>query len=302
MPIKSCPLIIDVHKHENVNRGTPMFPCEGYLTEVGANNTQDIPWHWHEEIEVLVVCYGTLKLEFINQCYYLHKGEGAFINSSVLQSATNTGKGSCKIKSFVFHPSIIAGIIESVFEQRYVRPLLHCANLPVIYFEKGTNWHMEAVQYILDAFDDYQSESFGYELLVREKLSRLWLLIINNHQEDLKEQNAVKDIDSLRLKKMMTFIHDNYMNQLELHDIAKTAIISERECLRCFKRTIGIPPIQYLLRHRISIAADMLVNTSMNITEISYQAGFDSPSYFSQIFKKFMSVTPNEYRTQQKNK
>lgn len=297
MSVKSCSLNIDIHRHETDNRGTPMFPCGGYITRVGDHIAQNIPWHWHVEVEVLVVCNGTLKLELVGQCYRIQQGEGAFINSSVLQSASKIGEDNCTIKSFVFHPSIIAGMIESAVEQRYVRPLLHCAQLPGIYFKKGVQWHTEVVQNILDAFEYYQSEPFGYEFLVREKLSRIWLLIVSNHQDVLSVQQTSNDIDSLRLKEMLTFIHTNYANQLELHDIAKAVTISKRECLRCFKRTIGISPIQYLLQYRISVAADMLANSSMNITEISNQTGFDSPSYFSLIFKKLIDMTPKEYRS-----
>jgi transcriptional regulator GlxA family with amidase domain len=158
------------------------------------------------------------------------------------------------------------------------------------------------VRYILGAFEDYQSEPFGYEFLVREKLSRLWLLIISNHQEILFERQTSNDMDLLRLKDMLTFIHANYANRLELHDIAKAASISERESLRCFKRTINISPMQYLLRYRISVAADMLANSSMKITEICNQTGFESPSYFSLIFKKLIDITPQKYRNTESSK
>ena len=300
MSVKSCSLNIDVHKHETDNRGTPMFPCGGYVTNVGAHITQNIPWHWHEEVEVLVVCFGTLKLELIGQCYNIQQGEGAFINSSVLQSAANIGNEDCKIKSFVFHPSIIAGMIESTFERRYVRPLLECSNLPGIHFEKGFKWHSEVVRYILDAFDDYQSESFGYELLVREKLSHIWYLIVSNYQDILNEQQVSNSLDALRLKDMLAYMHMNYSDQIELRDIAKAATLSERECFRCFKRTIGISPMKYLLRYRISVAADLLEKSNLNITETCRQTGFESPSYFSLMFKNLIGMTPKEYRSHTK--
>lgn len=296
MAVKQCTLNIDIHQRESDKRGTPMFPCGGYITSVGGRITQNIPWHWHEEIEVLVVCDGTLKLELVGQCYDIKKGEGAFINSSVLQSATKVGQKNCTIKSLVFHPCIIAGITESTFEQRYVRPLISCTKIPGIYFNNDCQWHREAVQYILGAFEYYQAEPFGYEFLVRENLSRLWLAIVNNHREILNETETANTLDALRLKKMLKFIHENYRNQLELRDIAKTAAIGERETLRCFKRTIGISPKQYLLRYRVSRAADMLANSGKNITEISNQTGFESPSYFSLAFKKLIDTTPTEYR------
>ena len=297
MPVKNCSLNIDAHRHEMANRGTPMFPCGGYIANIGSHITRDIPWHWHDEVEALVVCDGSLKLELMGHCYYeIREDEGAFINAGVLHAAAKTSRGKCTTKSFVFHPGIISGMIESVFEQQYVRPLLRCAKLPGIHFEKGNQWHREAVRNILDAFAAYQSESFGFEFLVREKLSRLWLLIAGNHQEILGKQQISNDMDSSRIKDMLTFIHSNYANKLELPDIAKAAAIGERECLRCFKRTLGVSPMQYVSRYRITLTADLLAKTSMSITEICSQTGFESSSYFSFMFKKHFDMTPKEYR------
>jgi len=68
------------------------------------------------------------------------------------------------------------------------------------------------------------------------------------------------------------------------------------ECLRCFKKTIGISPMQYLLKHRITVAARLLVESHLNITEIGDLSGFENPSHFARTFKHVMSCTPSEYR------
>lgn len=65
-------------------------------------------------------------------------------------------------------------------------------------------------------------------------------------------------------------------------------------------KNIRITPIQYLLKYRISVAARLLENTDISITEICNRVGFDNPSYFSKIFKRFMRFTPSDYRKQQK--
>jgi len=297
MSVKNCSFTnIDVYQQELEIRGTPMFPCGGYITRVGDQISRSIPWHWHEEVEVLIVCEGTLQLSLPGQCYAIKNGEGAFINSGVLQSAIKLGEEHCTIQSFVFHPSIISGMVESIFAQRYVRPLIHCDKLPGIHFGTHTDWHVEAVQCIAEAFQLYQSEPFGFELFIREKLSRVWFLMISNHRDVLREPLTSHHTDSLRLKHMLNYIHTNYIDQIGLRQIAETAAISERECLRCFKRVIGITPMKYVLRHRISVAAELLTHASMNITEVSKHTGFDSPSYFSSTFKKMIGVTPKEYR------
>lgn len=70
MAFKSCSLRIDMRQHENDNRGTPMFPCGGYTVLVGDHITECIPWHWHEEVEVIVVTSGVLKLNAPNHPSY----------------------------------------------------------------------------------------------------------------------------------------------------------------------------------------------------------------------------------------
>ncbi|WP_195985928.1 AraC family transcriptional regulator [Clostridium sp. D33t1_170424_F3] len=294
MPIQECPLTIDAHQREVDRRGTPMFPCGGYATTIGQEANREIAWHWHDETEVLFVCSGTLLLELVGQRYEIHAGEGAFLNSGVPQAATAQG-GDCEIHSLVFHPSLIAGMPESTLEQRYVRPLLACSSLPAIHFHKGLPWHLEAIQCIQQAFDACQKEPFAFELLVQQELSRLWYLIVS-HYPDAIDDRAGANADALRVKEMLAYIHAHYADSLTLADIAKAASISERECLRCFKRTIGLSPMQYLLKHRISAAAGLLRETDWTITEISRQCGFESPSYFSLKFKSLLEISPKEYR------
>lgn len=88
----------------------------------------------------------------------------------------------------------------------------------------------------------------------------------------------------------------NYSEDISLADIAKEAFIGEREALRCFARTIGISPIEYLLKYRIYTAAEMLRNSEQPIAEICLQTGFNSPSYFSKVFCRMLGTTPREYR------
>lgn len=84
---------------------------------------------------------------------------------------------------------------------------------------------------------------------------------------------------------------------LGLADIAASADIGERECLRCFKRTIRESPMQYLLKYRLMQGADQLVSDpSTSISEISAGCGFEYTSYFAKQFRRFYLCTPREYR------
>ncbi len=91
--------------------------------------------------------------------------------------------------------------------------------------------------------------------------------------------------------------HEDYAADITLPQIVKTADIGERECLRCFRKTIRLSPIQYLIKYRIMQGAEMLLcEPESSISEIAISCGFDSPSNFARIFKRFYDCTPREYR------
>lgn len=54
--------------------------------------------------------------------------------------------------------------------------------------------------------------------------------------------------DTLRIKKMLDFIHNNYASKVKVDQIAAAASISQRECFRCFKNTINSSLVVYLLK------------------------------------------------------
>lgn len=302
MAVKSCSLQIDARQHEADNRGTPMFPCGGYTVSVGDHITESIPWHWHEEVEVIIVVNGVLKLDVPINTITLEEGDTAFINSNVLHTAVNADYGICDIKSLVFDPQLIFGSLESAIEQKYVRPLVNCSGLAIISFQNNFQWHKDAGRCIKEAFSYYQEEIFGYELLVRESLSKLWFLIISNHQKELEGFCNSKNTEAQRVKEMLGYIHAHYEEGISLKNIADSAAISDRECLRCFNKILGTTPIKYILNYRISIAAGMLTGSDLNVTEICKLCGFESPSYFSLMFKKRIGSTPKEYRKHNKLK
>lgn len=107
-----------------------------------------------------------------------------------------------------------------------------------------------------------------------------------------------ESLEAARIKTMISYIQEHFKENLELRDIAQSASISERECLRCFKKSLGIPPIQYLLKYRVTAAAALLKETGLSVTEVGNRTGFDSPTYFTMIFKRFMGCTPTHYRRQ----
>ena len=155
----------------------------------------------------------------------------------------------------------------------------------------------DIAQYFCEAFESLRIEAFGYEFTVREDLSRICLSIYEQYSPQLFTAKQTQNLDSIRIEKMIDFIQNHYADEITLNHIAESADIGERECLRCFKRTIGQSPIQYLLKYRLMQGANLLLAfPALSISEISGNCGFDNPSYFSKIFRQFYNCSPKEYR------
>lgn len=291
MGLQICGLNRSHTQKELQPHGTIEFPCAAYASRHTDAPGDTIPWHWHEELEVIFVAAGTLKLQIPGGEYLLQEGSLVVLNSNVLHSLSGHPAGA--LRSMVFSPFLITGGTDTVFYKNYVRALLACPDFSVWQAEPGTD-----VKRFSAAFSAMETDAFAYEFTVRENLSQLLLHCYAQLLPRLSAQKPAKSADTVRIEQMLQYMQASYAEPITLADIAQAAGLSERECLRCFHRTIGDSPVQYLLKYRLMQGAVLLrASPAASIAEVSAACGFDSPSYFSKQFRRFYQRPPREYRT-----
>ncbi len=64
----------------------------------------------------------------------------------------------------------------------------------------------------------------------------MWYIMLKNIQDLNLNKNNRNDLNSERIKNILSFVHKNYNKQITLNNISKVVNLSERECLRCFKK------------------------------------------------------------------
>ena len=230
-----------------------------------------------------------------DHCVQLQKGDAVFVNSSVLHMYRKTSPGPCVIYAHIFDSRFLAGTLSSGIYQKYIYPITksHTIQLQPILPE---NHHQCIMLDALNAMVDLsKKEPFGYEFQLQNQLSQFWcrLLTLTNTQQP---QPSHSDSDIQRIKDMLHFIHGNYPRHITLQDIADAAMISQRECSRCFQRCFHESAVEYLNKHRIRVAADLLLESNNSIQSISTGCGFSSVSYFGRLFRQMLGCTPKEYR------
>lgn len=293
MAISICNILTDESGRELTSHGTSVFPSACYCDDL---TSEEISWHWHDEIEIIVVTEGEMIVAAGSERYTLPKGYGCFINAGTLHAAWNNNTGSCMLHSVVFHPRLAGGSIDSVFWQKYLNPLLTAPSLSSVFFDPALAWQQEAMELLEDAWRAQIQEDRGYEFTVREKVSRILFLLTFYHPTSAGTPTEKQLRDSGRMKMMLQFIHEHYSEEISTDAIAASAMISSSECLRCFRSTIGATPIQYVKQYRISCAASLLLSTQKKISEIAAQCGFGEMSYFAKAFRESRGCTPSSYR------
>lgn len=295
MGLQTCVLNLNRDNRELQPHGTLEFPCAGYASEYADTSGHIVPWHWHDEIEILYIKAGNLKLQIPGKTFHLEKGQGFAINSNILHSAS--AEPYCNLYSLVFHPLLVTGNADSAFAIRYITPLVHCRAFDGCLLDRLFRANISCTEEFVKAFNAFNYETPGYEFEVRERLSDICYALYENYGHEINSGHVDLDADSRRIRKMLDFIHNHFQENLELAQIAKAADIGERECLRCFKRAIQTSPMQYLLKYRTAQGASMLLkNPGASISDIAGLCGFHSSSSFSQMFGRFYKCTPREYR------
>lgn len=295
MEFTKCAGWVDENGLELVSHGTEAFPAACYN-----ENLKKLPvhWHWHEELEVVIISQGSAVFSVGGQQEIINEGEGLFINSGAVHGAWLNGEGECHLRSIVFHPKLIYGCDDSIFKLKYLDPILH-SPLKGLHLSKGEQWQTDMIAAIDRAWHSCSGGGFGYEFKVRAELSELSALMAQNLNLEWDEKSEQLNKYSERVKIMVSYIEKNYSQNLTLDMIAATAAVSKSECLRCFHNTLGIPPIQYLKAYRIKKAAQLIKTTNLKIGVIGEHCGFHDMSYFAITFNRYYGCTPKEYRIQE---
>lgn len=95
---------------------------------------------------------------------------------------------------------------------------------------------------------------------------------------------------------MIAYIKKNFQKQIRLSDVAKAVFISPNYASSIFKTVTGKHFIDYLITVRMDYAKDMLIKTDTSVSQIGEAVGYVDPSYFCQVFKREVGVSPKQYR------
>jgi AraC-like DNA-binding protein len=255
--------------------------------------TSSCPWHWHNDVEFFYMEKSSLICRTTNRVCRFEEGDAGFINADVLHMTEAAGYPPSIQQYHIFQPRLLASPLNITIETKYIEPLTNNYSSEMLRFPAHSST-AEAMRGCMDqAFLLYTQKPFGFEILLRNVLSELWLILLNNMPQ-VPEDHESHDLE--RVRAMVHFIETNYSKRITLDDIVRAAHIGKSEGIRCFKRMLRMTPFTLLISYRIDRAREMLAQSEETVTNISLNCGFPSLNYFGKVFREKTALSPSEYR------
>ena len=120
---------------------------------------------------------------------------------------------------------------------------------------------------------------------------------IYNINQNSKQADHINSVNySLPVRLACEYLEKNYQENINLNKISNYVSLSKNYFCNIFKKETGMTIWDYLIRIRMEEAKRMLLDTDQKTYEISERVGYDDPSYFGRLFKKYTGFTPIEFR------
>lgn len=178
------------------------------------------------------------------------------------------------------------------FEKRYPRAQLQRRHLIT---QAGNLYCVGSVNSIADLMVHFISESFG-EKIARRVESQFSPEIRQSYAKHLYAATGTHAHADEDIMQTQYFLQSNYQDAIDMAALAQQNGFAIRTFNRRFKLATGLTPVDYLQQRRLQAATSLLRDSNLTVAEIGQQVGYSDASYFTRLFRRKFSMTPQKYR------
>jgi AraC-like DNA-binding protein len=254
-------------------------------------------FHAHQGMELLYVHKGNGRVVVNQQIVELSPGCLVFFRPFQLHRIQlNLSPGSPYIRSlFVFEPTVLDGFLAPfVSLQAFFRQMWKGAASPQIF----TGLPQESVDRTLqDYWQLLTSPKPEGELLEEQMLFLIALLqLLKGRGGAMLQAAPTIQPKSTAAELVMEWIEEHYMEEFQLDQLAKAVHLSPNHVSAVFHQSIGTTITEYLTARRIRQACWLLKTSDMTVQQIGLSIGLSNFSYFCQLFKKNVGLSPYRFK------
>lgn len=283
---------VDETFKESLNYRSSDFLIKPYIIKYIHEQKNYMPLHWHHELQINWVYEGEVEFLIDGESIIMNKNSILFINSKKFHSSS-TINDDAKTLCINFDLSFLpASIINEYLEPLLNNPNFSYVSIPAI--DNIARYVNEIVSKIPDESNYLEKEE--YYINYFQVINCINLIIEKMLIQYEDKDSNIKSVDFDVLNKLLSYIHNNYSTKIMIKDLLAHAHINKTYCNDLFQKYTKMSPIKYLIAYRLYIAQDLIINTTLPISDISQRCGFITLSYFVEQFRIHYNLAPLQYR------
>ena len=147
--------------------------------------------------------------------------------------------------------------------------------------------------------EESREERPAREVVLARLLEVLLIEALRATASTTASPGLARGLGDVRLAAAIRAMHENPARPWTVLALAKEAALSRSAFFERFGRTVGVPPMEYLLAWRMALAKDLLRRSSIGIAHIAERVGYSSASTFSVAFTRHVGQPPTHYAREQ---
>ena len=249
-----------------------------------------IPRHEHVENFLHVVLRGSVKYEVLTRGKVLRFGANPGTTFILPRGTVDElrWEGPTRRIAVAIHPSLLASALDESAHESDIELTEHW-NL--------MDPHIMAV--LLAMTTDLDAGSPAGRLYGESLANALAVYLLNRYTVRRYAPVAYRGgLPGYRLKRVLDYIADNLADDLGLSELAVVAGMSAHYFADLFRQSTGSTPHRYVLLRRVERAKRGLCDPKLSVIEAGLEAGFQNPSHFARVFRKFVGTSPSRFHSE----
>jgi len=251
-----------------------------------------INWHYHREIELLLVESGELHVLIDDEQHYIGPGGIVLIGSNQLHCD--------RALSRVLDYYVLQFDLDKFFDAstmpylRYFNETQHPLSRLNYIFREQPEVAAEIAECVKRIFDEAAAKTIGYELAVNILLKRILLLLLRNDNRRMLEE--LDSFDLQRLKPVFDYVEANLSGRIQVDTVCRLANMSYYYFVKFFKKTVGMSFTEYVNFRKIKWAERILLTEDRSMAEVGEMIGIPNMAHFYKMFRKYNDCSPKAYQ------
>jgi AraC-like DNA-binding protein len=272
-------------------------PDESFFIGIFQDHIDKSHWHYHQEFELSFITEGSGKRIVGDSTEEFHTGDLIFIGPRIphvwfpeeRHKRQHSGR-TLESVYLLFNHDILPDSLTSLPEFNNIRKAIQLSERGVRITGDTLN-EVSSIMLQLPYMSNVKRLMLFYEImdLIGQSDSFSYLASADYVKSKFETANS-------RVNNIHEFLMKNYQNDIDLKEVAEVAHMAPASVCRFFKTSTGMTIFEYLNKIKIEYSCQLLLNTDLNILDISYDCGFNNLSHFNKQFKKIIAATPTQFR------